>query len=319
MPKYLRNRVYSLIVGTEEDAIEISNLQIKFTVTKTSNNREKKNQARVEIYNLSEERRKALEDRYVTVQLKVGYADALDQGEELISLFSGQVVDLQVQDGDEGSYRSKRSNTDIITTLTVDEYFKEMNGRIISKTVPAGKTVKDVVLGVVEDMPEITRYEIAGKGVETEVADGFPMSGTPRQILDKLTRAYNIEWQVDQSVLYVSDIDGSFSKSTEGVPLIGQFSGMIESPQFKSEDPKRLRLKDEKPGSKGKSSSKNTKQKKQTLHLKILLNPAITAGSIIKVEYGDIDSYFKVDEVTHTGSYEDRDWYSKLICSALPQ
>src|SRR5690606_19290458 len=136
MTQYLRNRVYSLIVGTQEDAVEINNLQMKFTVTKTSNNKEKKNQARVEIYNLSEERQKALEDKYVTVQLKVGYADVLSEEEELITLFSGQVVDLKVKQA--GSYLTSRSGTDIITTLTVDEYFKELNGRMVSKTVPAG-------------------------------------------------------------------------------------------------------------------------------------------------------------------------------------
>ena len=114
----------------------------------------------------------------------------------------------------------------------------------------------------------------------------------------------------------MSDIDGSFSDNTEGVPLIGQFSGMIESPQYKSEDPKRLRLKGDEGKKSGKADSKNTKIKKQTLHLKILLNPTITAGSIIKIDYADIVGYFKVDEVTHEGDFEGNEWYSKLILSA---
>jgi hypothetical protein len=316
MIRYLRNRVYSLIVGTQEDAVEINDLQMKFTVTKTSNNKEKKNQARVEIYNLSEERQKALEDKYVTVQLKVGYADALTEEEELLTLFSGQVVDLKVQQ--EGSYLTSRSGTDIVTTLTVDEYFKELNGRMVSKTVPAGKTIKDVILALVEDMPEVTRYELNGDGIKREAPDGFPMSGTPRQILDSLTKTYNIEWQIDQSVLYVSDLDGTFSDNTEGVPLIGEFSGLVDRPEYKSEDPKRLRLKGDEGKKRGKGESKNTKQKIQTIHLKVLLNPAITAGSVVKVEWGDIDGYFKVNEVTHSGGFRDTEWYSKLILSAKP-
>ena len=314
MEKFLRNRVYSLIVGTQEDAVEINNLQIKFTVTKTSNNKEKKNQARVEIYNLSEERRRVLEDKYVTVQLKVGYADTLGQADDLISLFTGQVVDLQVKK-DYGTYLSRREGTDIITTLTIDEYFKELNGRTVSNTVPAGKKVKDVILSLVESLPEVTRNEMGGRGIEQEGPNGYSMSGTPRQILDRLAKTYNIEWQIDQSVLYVSDIDGSFSDNTEGVPLIGQFSGMVESPLFKSEDPKRLRLNGDEGQKSGKADSKNTKIKKQTLHLKILLNPTITAGSIIKIDYSDIVGYFKVDEVTHIGDFEGQEWYSKLILS----
>lgn len=311
-----KNRVYSLIVGTQEDAVEINNLQIKFSVTKTSNNKEKKNKAQVEIYNLSEERQRALESKYVTVQLKVGYADALGQGDELVTLFTGQVVDLQVSE--KGSYLTSRSGTDIVTKLVIDELFKELNGRAVSKTVPAGKTVRDVILSLVEEMPEITRNEIGGESVNREVPDGYPMVGTPRQILDDLSRTYNIEWEIDQSILKVSDVDGVYSDSVEGVPLIGEFSGMLERPEFKSEDSKRIRTSGKEGEEVVTEDAMNPQTNQDGIHMKILLNPTITSGSVVKVEWGDIDGYFKVSEVTHTGDYRGIDWHSRLILSPRP-
>ena len=311
---YQKNRIYSLIVGTEDDAIEINNLQIKFEVTKTSDNREKKNQARVSIYNLTKERQKALEKDYVTVQLRAGYADMVGEGDDIPILFSGQVVDLKATE--EGTFLTKRQSTDLVTTLTVDELFVQLNGRVVSKTVPAGKSVRDAILGVVKDMPEITRQEIKGTRVNREVTDGLPLSGTPRQILDQICKSYGLKWQIDNNVLYVSDIDGTYTENLNTVPKIGQFSGIIEKPLFKSEDVKRLRLKDQyKTKDKQSSKKSSDKQKKTTLRLKILLNPTIVAGSVVYVDYEDIAGYYQVDEVTHKGDFRGREWESNLILS----
>ncbi len=288
METYQRNRIYSLIVGTEDDAVEINNLQIQFEVTKTSNNKEKKNQAKVSIYNLTRERQKALEEDYVTVILRAGYGDLIGEGDEIPILFSGQVVDLEAKE--EGNYLTKRQHTDIVTTLTIDELFSQLNGRVVSKTIPAGKTVKDAILGIVKDMPEITRHEIKGEGVKKGMVDGMPLSGTPRQLLDQLSKAYTLEWQIDNNILYVTDVDGTSTENLDTVPKIGQFSGLIDRPMFKSEDVKRIRLKDK----------YKTKEKQSTKKGKTGDKPKKTT---------------LLDEVTHKGDFRGRDWHSSLILS----
>lgn len=314
---YQRNRIYSLIVGTQDNAIEITNLQIRFEVTKTNNNREKKNQAKVSIYNLTRENQKALEEDYVTVQLRAGYSDLIAEGDEIPLLFSGQVVDLKTQT--DGNYLTERHNTDIITTLTVDTLFSQLNGRVVSRTIPAGKSVKDAILGVVQGIPEISRKEIKGKNAEKEMVDGMPLSGSPRQCLDQICKASGLQWQIDNDILYVSDVDGTYTDNLNTVPKIGQFSGLIERPMFKSEDTKRIRMKDkyradgDKPNSK--SESKET-LKIPTMHCKILMNPTIVAGSTIYLDYEDISGYYIVSEVSHRGDYFGNEWYSELILSS---
>src|SRR5690606_14749295 len=183
MPIYQRDRVYSLIVGKDDDAVEINNLQIKFDVTKTSNNKDKKNIASVEIYNLSEHRRKKMEEDYVQVQLSVGYADT-----PLITLFTGQVTNITTSKLE--NFLTSRQGTDLVTKLDIDELYKELNGTVVSTVIPAGRTLRDVIVRTVKDIPEITQQEIAGKANSIQVPNGYPLIGTPRQILDKLSHDY---------------------------------------------------------------------------------------------------------------------------------
>src|SRR5690606_12382733 len=234
MPIYQRDRIYSLIVGKDDDAVEINNLQIKFEVTKTSNNKDKKNLASIKIYNLSEDKRRKLEEDYIQVAFSVGYAES-----ELITLVTGQVTNIYTTKLD--TFLTKRQGTDLVTTLELDELYKEVNNTALSSIVPSGKTVRDVILNTIKDIPEITRQEMSGEGINTHLPNGYPVSGTPRQVLDKLSHDYDIEWQIDNGVLYVSDVGETFSEDKASVFSFGQFSGLIDRPEYINEEAKRLR------------------------------------------------------------------------------
>lgn len=300
--RYQRNRIYSLIVGSGDDFVEINNLQIKFDVTKTSSNKDKKNSASIEIYNLSEDRRKKLEEDYVQVFFSCGYSDT-----GLTPLFSGQAVNVEMKK--QGGSLTTRSSTDLITKIELDELYTALNWKAVSKFVPAGKTVKDVILTIIKDIPEISETRIGGERVKRQLPDGFPLSGTPRQNLDKISNEYGIEWQIDQGVLIVSDIEGTYTDNVDSVFVIGQFTGLIDRPEYISGDSKKLKV--------GQTIDPKKKAKKQRkgLKFKVLLNPAIHAGDIIKLEFGDMSGYYKVDEVKHEGDFRSDTWYSTLFCS----
>lgn len=302
MAIFQRDRVYSLIVGKDNDAVEINNLQIKFDVVKTSSNKDKKNTASIEIYNLSESRRKALEQEYVQVVFKVGYADT-----DLVTLFSGQVTNITTSKLT--SFLTKRQGTSFVTTLDIDELYKEVNGITVSGLVPAGQTVRDVIQRTVKDIPEIARQEMAGVGITKTLPNGYPLAGTPRQILDKLSHDYDIEWQINEGVLYVSDYGGTYSEDRSSVFSFGQFSGLIERPEYINEEAKRIRR-----ASKGKEPKKPVKE--NAVKFRVLLNPSIIAGSIVHLDFEPYTGYYKVDEVKHFGGFRDNDWYSELRCSA---
>lgn len=299
---YQRDRVYSLVVGNEKGAIEINSLNIKFNVTKSSDNTKKKNNAWVEIYNLSEERRKALDDEYVNVELKVGYAGT-DNG--LITLFTGQVVNRK--DRRLKAFNTKRSGTDLITRLDIDELFVALNTQVKSKFIPSGVYVRDIILEVIQDIPEITRNEMNGNGIQQMVPDGYQIDGEPRRVLDGLSKKFGISWQIDQGVLYVSDKDKSFQRSIVGVPLIGQMSGLIDRPEFVSANNKRAK--------KAAKNNPNSPTAGDHIKMKILLNPTIVAGSYFKLDFEDMSGYYRVDEVVHEGNFRSDAWWSTLTCS----
>lgn len=303
----LRDRIYSLIVGDEADAIEVNNLQMKFKVEKASNNREKKNTAYVEIYNLSEDRRSKLEQDYVQVSLSVGYAQT-----GLTNLFQGQVKNITTSKLK--NFLSKREGTDIITRLEIDEMYTDLNGTTVSGFAPAGATVGSVIEKLSKSLPGVSRSQMNGTGVSTVLPSGYPMSGTPRQILDRLTRDYDIEWQIDQKVLYVSDQTGSFMKDTNSVHSFGQLSGLIDSPEYINEESKRLRKARDKAFT-GKKVNEEKNPRSNALKFKVLLTPSLTAGSIIHLDFHPLSGYYKVDEVIHEGDFRGSAWYSTVRCS----
>lgn len=308
-----RSRVYELVIGDDNRSIKITSLNIKFSVTKSADNKENKNKATVEIYNLSRDIRKYLEESLVRVQLSVGY---LDTG--VTPLFAGEVVDIK-----ERKVFSKRENTNLVTTIELDEFYSAFNSRVVSKTTREGVPVKDVILTLLEDMPEVVRYEMHGENLEKRLIDGFQVQGSPKQVLDRLCRENDLEWQIDGGVLRVADKYGSYMKDTSRAPLIGQMSGLIGRPEYVAAPQKRSRKSATKENGKEESvdnkSKDKGKPKKKVIrdHLKVmcLLNPSIGAGGFIKLEFEDMTGFYKVEEVRHYGEFRGNDWYSELTLS----
>lgn len=298
---YQRDRRYSLIVGTAKNAVEINGLQIRFRVDKTSSNKDRKNKANVEIYNLSKEYQVLFEEKYVAISLSVGYADT-----GLKRLFSGQAF----------SVGTRKEGADTVTEIEVEELFKELNFNPVSKLVPAGKTIRNVIEELIKTIPEINRSIFNGKNVTKVVIDGYPMSGTARQILNEISTAYDIDWQIDDGVLFVSDKDDAYTNNTQTAFLIHEQSGLIERPYWDSKnvkDPQGRKI--ESVDSQGKTRKKTARIKKKSLKFKVLLNPAIYAGTILKLEYPDMTGFYKVDEVKHSGNFRSDEWYSEVMCS----
>lgn len=299
-----RDRVYSLVVGKGGDTVEINNLQVKFNVTKTSNNSENKNSAIVEIYNLSRDRRKALEETYVQVRLKAGYASPGAK-----ELFTGQVINLY--SSNLPVLLSTKSGTDVVTKLQIDELYEELNGRAISKLIPEGQTVRDAINEIAKEVPEITRVEAKGRNINKEFPDGYQLSGSPKKCLESLASEYDLDWQVDQTTLYVTDSGGSFIDVGEGYILVSEQSGLIGSIEYINEESDKIRR------NVNLKTPKYSKDKPNSIRFRMLLDGAIVAGTIVKIEHGDIVGHFRVDEVRHVGDFRGNDWYSEVRCSEM--
>lgn len=279
-----RDRNYLLRVGKPgSKSLEISGLQCTFKVQKSSDNKKKGNHASVSVYNLSNDNRKAVEESGVVIALDVGYADT-----GLHELFSGEVTDVE----------TTRNGEDLVTTFTLDSAYTGLNHKLLSKLISPNTSLEDLFRQVAKEMPDITQTKFSGPSLKKKVLDGYPVNGTPRQILTEVCDAYGLEWQIDSGILYITDVTYSYMTDKQAF-LLNEMSGLIERPEVDEIEKQRSKKDKKKKGRKG-------------LKIQCLLNPLIKSGGVIKLEFGDLSGYYKVIDVSHTGEVYGNSWTTTI-------
>lgn len=289
MDPFQKNRVYSLIVGDTAtgNALEIHDLQVTFDISKSTDNKKRTNSASIEITNLSEDHIALFDVAYPAAVFSAGY---LDTG-GVKRLFSGQVNNVS----------TRKSGTDRVTHLTMGSGYVELNHEVLSALVPPGQDVRAAV--------EFLRKAIGadrgvynGVNLSNQIIYGYPMSGTPKEMLDELSEKYNLDWQLEEGVLYVHDNDRGNSENFNQAYIISKYSGLIELPYRVSGDRKR---------------SKKDKAKKPGVQMKILLNSDIRAGDIIKLEDTLFNGWYKVTDLRHSGGWRSNDWTTEIRAEVI--
>lgn len=289
--KAFLNRGYILTVGDWKtgDGWRIDNLQLRFEVSKGTNEKETKNSASVEIYNLAPEHIKTLETPYLIADLSVGYHGIDGSVDNLQRMFVGEVVRVT----------TRKSGPDVVTQLELGEGYLELNHTVLSKLVSPGKTVKDVFEEIRTSIPNLSRGVYAGVNINNRIISGYPLMGEPRRLLDKLAASYRVDYRIDDAVLYVNDSDGAINNADDTALLVSQESGLIDIPYVVQS---------------GKKRSKDDPEAKNSVQWKMLLNPDITPGEIIKLEYLDFTGWYKVDSVRHSGDFMGGTWHTEVKC-----
>ncbi|MDL2185611.1 hypothetical protein P5706_15610 [Pseudomonas sp. ChxA] len=286
-----KNRIYSLTLGNTEtgEGVEINNLQVRFNVSKSADNKKKPSSATVEVYNLSHNTLNLLSDKFVSCILKVGY-----ESSGLVAILTGNVKELQ----------TTQQGTDRVTVLQLGEAFSKLNHQKINTIVPPGATVNDVIDTVRKYMPEVARGNYTGGKLNSPLPYGYSLNGTPRELLTKLCKEKRMEWRVDGDALYVCDENGLVSTETQSAPHISAATGMVGVPYRASEPATKL--------PKDKSARKGLK-------VTTLLNPNIVPGKIVHVDSPDVKGWYRVNDVTFVGDFRGNDWYSDCFCTFLSE
>ena len=283
------NRVYELIVGNavSGEGLQINDLQCTFDISKSSSNKDKTNSASIEVYNLSNESLKLLDVDYPAAVFSAGYRDI-----GMKRLFAGQVTNVT----------TRKSGADRITQILMGGSYTSLNHEVMSGLVAPGRTIKDVAEDIRKALPGVSRSVFNGVNLNSPIIYGYPLQGTPKDMLNELSEKYALDWQIDDDVLYIHDNDRGNSEKFEDAYVISKYTGLIENAYRTSGDIRR---------------SKKDKAKIQSVQLKILLNPDIVPGDIIKLEDTLITGYYKVTDMRHTGDWRGAAWYSELKCSAI--
>lgn len=283
-----KDRIYELRVGdttSGQGLLITNNLQVSFDVSKASSNKDRTNSATIEIVNLSEESLKLIDVDYPAATLSVGY-----RAVGLKQIISGQVTDVT----------TRKSGTERITQLTIGSAYTKLNHELISKTIPPG-SARDAFEELAKQIG-VSRTVFNSVNLNSPIIHGYPLSGTKREMLDELSEKYSVDWQIDDDTLYIHDSDRANTEKFELAYVVSKYTGLIENAYRVSGDVRR---------------SKKDKVKKDGIQFKMLLNPDIVAGSIIKLEDTLISGWMRVDSLRHTGSWRDVPWFTEVQCSMI--
>lgn len=284
------NRFYRLTIGDYKtrDGLAITDLQISFDISKSADSSKKAHTASIEIYNLSDKNLKILETEYPVAILEVGY----ESQDNLKILFYGKV----------GEVSTRKAGADRITELLIGTAYTELNHTGITKLVPSGGTVRNVVEELMKSFPTIKRGVFNGTNLDTVLHNGYPLSGTLKAELNRLAKNYSLSWQIDNDVLYVSDATRATTENFESAYVISPQSGLIEIPYYTS-------------GKKNKMKFDPTK--KQGVQFTMLINPDVPVGGIIKLDGTAVNGWFRTDTIKYKGTWRGGDWIQEVFCTAL--
>lgn len=284
--QYQFMRVYELIIGdgVTKKGFSIADLQITFSVKKCANNKEAQNKATIEIYNLSEETLKVLEQSYPVVTLKVGY---LKTG--LYTLFSGKVFDLE----------TTRRNSDRVTRIEAIPFQDKLNFTYVSDYIAAGNTVGSAIDKIRQAIPNLAKGIYRSDKLNYVLPFGMPIAGTALQELQRICDSHNLEYRIDVDTLYVNDIGTTSDSSVATAPVLSYETGLLTGPYKSTGRIKRGKL---------------DPLRKDGLTLTALLNPKVNAGWAVVLSGTSDDGTYKVEEVEFKGDYRGNDWTMDILC-----
>ncbi|WP_186150925.1 phage protein [Burkholderia gladioli] len=209
--QYLRKA--SLIIGNDDDALDLSDLQFTFAIRR--GDIQTPNSARIRIFNLSDNTAQRVSGEFTRVVLQAGY-----QGGPFGVIFDGTIKQVR---------RGRFSQVDTITDVTAASGDQWYTYATIRKTLAAGSTYMDHVQAVVDSMKPY--------GLTVGYMPQFDVNPLPRgRVLVGMAReimrnaAYNLkaDWSIQDTQLQLVPQDSYIPG--EAIVLTSQ-TGMIGLPQ----------------------------------------------------------------------------------------
>lgn len=195
--------------------VETHELRVQFDVSRGISG--SPNTFSIKLYNLSPDHRSALGRELETVQLEAGYVPP-EGGGNLGIIAKGRIRDFQ----------HDRSGSDIITTVSCGDGDAAYRRATISKTIPKGTPVPEVVEELYKELEKqgISKGEWKFPDDIRTLKRPYSMCGGCTRELDVLGRGNGFYWSIQNETMEVIPGDGYL----EGMILINAQTGMIGAP-----------------------------------------------------------------------------------------
>ena len=282
-------RQYRLVAGPSggtgfEIGEEINGraLHIAFNVQK--NAEKASNEAKIQVWNLTQEHRAMLKEKNCVVELRAGYGDLIRP------IFVGIVSNVTEQiDGSdryiEVECAEGTADTDAVATVS-------LTGEVMCRQV-ADIFVKEM------GIPSVIYTEAAEKVLEeTKYDNGFAFIGKAKDGFSNVCNKCGLKWSLQNGVLQVYNFGETV---TQQGYLLSSETGLINIPN-------KIKIKEK--GSESNDKSKGTEM--NGYEIEYFINGAIGVNDLIYVKSKELDGSFRVHSIEISGDNYDGDW----ICTA---
>lgn len=266
-----------------------NNLKINFSIEKDTT--KESNKAKLEIYNLSETSRKAIEVADNEVEIYAGYEDGA------VLCFRGTVTYGYTKD----------SGTECITSLDLADGTVALRDSYCSLSYAPGTSAKTIIQRCATEMgvPVVYGDDV---GELENYKNGFSFIGQAPECLTEVCNALGLSWSIQNNILNIILAGGT--ATNRGLVFSAQ-SGLIGLPERIVQ----AEYKSNKTTPKRKAKQKAKKEeprKKAGWRIETLLVPSVNPGDMVKVESRIITGWFRVEKVRHSGEYNGQRWNSEM-------
>lgn len=202
-------------VVNPSDEVEQHELRVIFDVSRGISG--SPNTFNIKLFNLNKYHRNAVGRELETVQIEAGYVPP-EGGGNLGIIAKGRIRD----------YQHDRDGPDIITTVSCGDGDLAYRRATISKTIPKGASVPDVVNELYKELEKqgISKGELKFPDDVKTFKRPYSMCGSCSRELDTLGRGNNFYWSIQNETLEIIPGDGYLG----GKILVSPETGMVGTP-----------------------------------------------------------------------------------------
>lgn len=294
VPQYLRQ--ISLKVGDADDALDLSDMRIRFAVRR--GDLKTPNSADIRVYNLSENTVQRVQKEFTRVVLLAGYAGNYGV------IFDGTIKQVR---------RGRESQTDTYLDITAADGDSAYNFAVMNVTLAAGSTANDHLEQVLSSMK--SRGITMGEAPElsaTRLPRGKVFYGMARDFLDVIGKTQDVSWSIQDGELTL--IPNTSYLPGEAV-VVTSATGMIGLPvQTQNGITVQTLLN---PGIRIGKRIKIDNSSIQRYRYGLSVENQPSNGMVHSTAYLADDGFYRSIVVDHYGDTRGNEWYTSIIALAV--
>lgn len=295
--QYLRKA--SLIIGDDDEAIDVSKLRFRFTVKR--GDIQTPNTADIRVYNLAPDTSQKIQKEFTRVVLQAGYDGSFG------TIFDGTIKQVR---------RGRETPTDIYLDITAGDGDRAYNFSVTALSLAAGQnSPKNAVEHIIKGMAAngVSRGYVPDSLPSNNLPRGKVIYGMSRDALRQVTESTDTTWSIQDGKVDIIPLTGA--KPATEIPVLTYATGMVGLPE-QTQNGIRVRSllnPNLKIGQVIKIDNRSVQKMRFSLNSQAQGKNQYDALA----NKLDDDGFYYIMVADHSGDTWGNNWYTDLICLAV--